>query len=366
MKICMIVEDYPPNGGGGGIFVKELSERLNRKYKLTIITRGKEDIKENENGLEIIRFNGNRISFFLKSLKYLISKPAFDLYHAHGVFCGLIARKIKLIKKRPIILHIHGYRNREVNGFVKYNIQNSLVKLDYDKIISVDDSSAKKIIELGVSKEKISVIPCGVDIKKFRSARNKIKRKCKVFLFVGRLEHVKNVGLLLEALKQLKNEKLTYDLWIVGTGSLEKELKEYCKINKLNNVKFFGEILHEKLPGIYQKADFFILPSKSEGHPLTLLEGMACGLPLIVSDILNLREIINKSKSGLIFKNGNLEDLKKEMKKLISANKKEIDILKKNGRKYVENNFSWENTEEKIEKIYEQTIIGFLNSNHKE
>ncbi|MFA5049577.1 MAG: glycosyltransferase family 4 protein [Candidatus Micrarchaeia archaeon] len=366
MRICMIVEDYPQNGGGGGIFVQELSKELIKNNEIVVISRGKKDRQQKEGKITIMRFAGSRVIFLLKAVNYLIKLKPFDIYHAHGVFCGLIAKKVQMFKKKPIILHVHGFRNEEITGFVKYNIQNGLIKLDYDRIISVDEESRKKMIELGIPKNRITTIPCGINTSKFKPPKKKKNNKNKTFLFVGRLEKVKNIGLLLEAFKELKCEGLEPVLWIVGTGSLEWKLKNYCKKNKLDKVKFFGEILHEKLPVVYQKADFFVLPSKSEGMPLSLLEGIACGLPLIVSDIPNLREIINKSKSGLTFKNGDLEDLKEKIKKLISANKKEIDKLKKNGRKYVENNFSWENTEEKIDGIYDRIITDFLSSNHKE
>ena len=169
-KICMIVEDYPPGGGGGGIFTKELSKRLSKEYKITVISRGERNSKKIEKGINVIRFGGNRIEFFAKSINYLIGSPAQDIYHAHGVLSGLIAKKIKLFKKKPIILHLHGFRESEVTGSFRYLLQKEITKLKYDEIISVDKESAKKVRAIGV-KNKITIIPGGVDTSKFKPSK---------------------------------------------------------------------------------------------------------------------------------------------------------------------------------------------------
>lgn len=350
-KICMIVEDYPPGGGGGGIFVKELSMRLCKKYEITVITRGeKQSEKIEEGGIRVVRFKGNRIEFLINVVYYLVTQPSFNIYHAHGIFAGLIAKKVKLFKKRPSILHLHGFRDNELIGIVKYHLQKEITKLKYDKVICVDEESAKKIEKLGVKRKEMAIIPPGIDIKKFRPTKRKKKKN--IFLFVGRLEKVKNLELLLEAVKRLRDKTRKFELWIVGGGTLEDKLKHYCKNNKLDNIKFLGYIDNKNINKIYSEVNFFVLPSLSEGNPIALLEAMSSGLPFIVSDIPQLSKIAMLSDAGIIFKKNDAEDLTNAMEKMIKMKNCNLKKMEKNSRRYVKNNFQWSDIIQRVEDIY--------------
>lgn len=341
----MIVEDYPPGGGGGGIFVKEISLKLNKKYNITVITRGEKDHDYKQDRITVKRISGNRITFILRSVEYLLKEKDFDLYHAHGSIAGVIAKKVNAIKKKPVILHIHGYRDKKYAGIVKHSVQNLILKSKFDWIISSDNFGRKKIKGLGV--KKVTTVSNGIDYTKLK----KSKTKKNIFLFVGRLEKVKNPLIMLNAVKSITRKN--FELWIVGTGSLEYKMKSYCKKNKLNNVKFFGYVDHNKLGEIYYKSKFFILPSLSEGHPIVALEAMASGLPIIVSDIPSLKQIVMESKAGIVFKNDNYRDLAKKIDQIMGIN---TGKMRKNSRKYVEKNFSWEKTSDKIDEIYKKVL----------
>jgi len=127
------------------------------------------------------------------------------------------------------------------------------------------------------------------------------REKVNNFLYVGRLAEEKSLKLLIETFNDLPNMTLT----IVGFGSQEHELK--AKAGK--NVVFTGAVNNANLPFYYQKADVFILPSKSEPWGLVVEEALNNGCPVIVSNKVGCREMLVTNRRGLIFRSGSKEDL---------------------------------------------------------
>lgn len=349
MNICMVVEHYPPLVGGGGTAVYELSNRLSKTHKITVITyhAKNQPVVSLENEITVVRFGNAKVTFFLRTFLYLISKNQFDIYHAHGTFCGLIAKIISLFKKKPVILHLHGYRDKKTVNIIKYKIQNFIIKSGFDKIISADSYAINQVEKLGITAEQLVQIKFGVDTDKFRPSDIGNQRK-NILLFVGRLVKVKGLNTLLQAMNLLKNEDI--ELWIAGKGEMETELKEYSSMNNLK-VKFLGELTQNELSDHYRKSKFLVLPSISEGQGLVLLEALASGVPIIVSDIPSLRETAEHCGAGFIFEKGSSEDLAKKILMCSSIDTINYSELKGNARVYAEN-FSWEKAADSINMIY--------------
>lgn len=169
-----------------------------------------------------------------------------------------------------------------------------LISIFSSKIIITSKTLKNKLPRL--AKAKIKLIPNGVDTKLFAPAKTPHESKNKI-LFVGRLEKEKNLFNLLKALTRIKNVHLT----VIGSGSLEHDLKTLAKNNKLF-INFIPKVNYHLLPKYYQKADIFILPSFSEGHSKVLLEAQASGLGCIVSDIHANRQIVKDHVNGIFCK----------------------------------------------------------------
>jgi len=182
--------------------------------------------------------------------------------------------------------------------------------------------------------EKVAIIPNYVLTDVFRPIERKEEKSGNRVCFAGRLDEQKNLFALFEALKGLDVE-----LVIVGSGPLRKELEEKAHKNGIS-VQFLGNIPHRRLPQILNSCDLFILPSLYEGHPKALLEAMACGLPVIGTDVPGIRELITHRETGY-FCGTSPEEIKEAIKEVM-ADKELRERMGRNAREFVVKNFSLE------------------------
>ncbi len=360
----MLVEDYPPKLGGGGMFVNSIAKELAADgERITVITPSyngdsdRAEQTENKNcEIRVVRLGKRRISYFFKGILTLLTEPKFDIYHAHGPLPGLMAKIVSFVKGGRTVLHIHGFREENVIGKLKFMGQNAILKLGYDKIISVDSESAKRINEIGVPHDKVITIPCGVDTNLFVPLQGRKTNSVPVLLFVGRLEKVKGLNNLIDAIGILKASGINVLAYLIGSGTMEDELMAEAKNKGLDNIKFIKSVKHDELPDWYNKADLFVLPSISEGMPLVLLEAMACELPPVISNIKSLKTIAEKSNAAITFECGNAKSLAETIEEELDRTDSEKQKLKKNARDFAVKNYSWGNTIRMIKKAYNEVV----------
>ena len=163
-----------------------------------------------------------------------------------------------------------------------------------DKVVVTTSSMRDQVLKrYRIPGEKIMVIPNYVLTNFFSptSTKRRLKRR---ICFIGRLDTQKNPIALLDAIRDLDVELL-----VIGRGPLEEQLHDKAKSENLP-VHFLGNVPHLQLPEILNSTDIFIQPSFYEGHPKTLLEAMACGLPVIGTDVPGIREIITHRENGYL------------------------------------------------------------------
>lgn len=355
MKILMINSEYPPLGGGQATANKYLYEAL-RNYphlEIDIITASADKyfIKREENGniyfLDIHK-NGKNIHFqsigelltftiksFFKAL-LLCKKQKNDLVIAWaGVPAGLVAFAIWIFFKTPYILLLRGsdvpfYDERwsHLDRFI-FSWLSPIIWKHATKVIA----NSKKLKDMAnhlSPKQRIEVINNGIDIQFFypRPKTNQVL----TIVSTGRLTERKGYQFLVEALKGLSDVQLI----LLGDGILKKELENFCLINKLD-VKFLGIQPRNKVAQFLQKADIFCLPSLNEGMSNSLLEAMACGLPVIVTDVGGTQELLNGN--GIIVQKKSVEQLREAIL-FFQKNPEYLDIYGKKSREIVEN-MSW-------------------------
>ena len=309
MNIAM-VGDFTPYGpitGGTGAHMitlsKELIKRGNEVFLITFPM--KHNIEEYED-VHIIKCKGFNIRLIRelcllingkKKLEKLVKKENIDIIHGHGLYTpGAVATEIGNKYNIPTYVTSHGPDMNVLykNPFLKKQINKVLYNAD--KVLAVSKHLMDKINNTSVKniQEKTSLHFNAVDISKFKEKPKKPNKKPTV-IFVGNLVKRKNVNTLLDAKKQ---SKTNYKLLIVGDGPEKDNLKNKVKNENIQDVTFTG--VKRNVENILPEADLFILPSFVEGLSVALIEALACGLPVIGSNIGGMNEAITPDVGLLI------------------------------------------------------------------
>lgn len=266
---------------------------------------------------EFMRFTKSR------NLKY-------DILHCHYYMSGLIGLEInkKSGIKLPLLMYFHtlalmknlvAHDELEKEEIERIQAEYTLVK-EVDLIITPTESEKSYLEYLYLAdKNKMVIIPPGVNTNFFKpidqcEAKKKIgtKKEDKILLFVGRIEPLKGLDMLMYALKVLimKNPELQVCLWIVGGDisqpqelwshqlKMLQQLKEVLHLSM--RVKFVGLKTQEELPAYYNAAEMVIMPSHYESFGMVTLEAMACGTPVITTNVAGVSQLIDKQHAALI------------------------------------------------------------------
>jgi rhamnosyl/mannosyltransferase len=292
------------------------------------------------------------IDFFRKFKKIRNDYDVIVIHHPNPI--AFLA--VWLFKpKGKIIIHYHSdIIKQRISGFLFQPILLKILQMS-GKIIISNPNMLKSSKILSKFSQKCEVIPFGIDNREIRekldeNLQKQIKEKYGDYiLFVGRLIYYKGVHVLLDAIKDLD-----INLVIIGTGKLEKKLKKQARDLGIEKKVFFLENKSRKeLINFFSQAEVFVLPSifKSEAFGLVLLEAMACGIPLISTELGTGTSYVNSDgKTGYVVEKDNVKKLKQAIEKILDN--KEIDF-KNNCLKRIENNFTFEKFIEDYKKVYE-------------
>lgn len=275
------------------------------------------DANERLDELDIIRhpFDIQRSPLSLKNfkafiqLKKIMKSEDFDVVHCHSPMGGVLTRLVgRSIKFSPIIYTAHGFHFYKgaplINWLLYYPIEKFLSRFT-DVLITInkeDYSRAKKF----KAKNVIYVPGIGVDTKKFSSItinKNKKRKELGVsedtilILSIGELIKRKNHETALKAIAKLKYRDFIYI--ICGQGELKSYLMDLAKsLGIEKNVKFLG--YRNDISEICVASDIFLFPSFQEGLPVSVMEAMASGLPVISSNIRGNSDLIDNEKGGFL------------------------------------------------------------------
>jgi D-inositol-3-phosphate glycosyltransferase len=203
------------------------------------------------------------------------------------------------------------------------------VVADCDRIIAATAEEQEGLhYYYGAEKDRIAVIPCGVNLNLFKPVDGSTVRRDigidgrKLLLYVGRMEPVKGLECLLKSLSYF-DEKDAPLLFVIG-GDIRnyshvhafKEMATAC--GALNRVHFIGSTAHDKLPLYYSAADACIIPSYYESFGIVALEALACGTPVIATDVGTMSDIITTPLAGVILKDNHPRTLFNEITRFLN------------------------------------------------
>lgn len=373
MKIIQTPARFYPYIGGVENYVYYLSKELVKLGdELTVICANEPQRREKE---VIDGINVKRLSYLGKiantnithQLPFTLSKEDFDIVHTHlpTPWSADWSNMVSKFKKKPLIVTYHNdiIGNGAANFIARFYNSTALKSLlnGADKIIVTQPNYLQSSPYIRKYEDKIEILPNGVDVDKFKPLN--INRQENTIFFLSILDEFhgyKGLDYLLNALKLVKMEIPNVKLIIGGEGTL---LSYYIKItNDLglkDNVEFHGFIPDEKIVEYYNKCSVFVLPSissKQEGFGIVVLEALACETPVIGTEIIGVATDVKKNNSGIIIPPKNIDELTNAIIKLLS-NKAKSKKMGVNGRKLVEDEYTWAKIAKMIQPIYEELLL---------
>ena len=348
MKIAMVGQ-FPPHIGGVGVHIHSLSKELIRQgHEVYVITYPHKDIRDID-GIHVIGTKGVNIPglrglFFAinakKELKELIEREDIDIIHGHYLFPAGWA-SVKAGKSTNTKTYVTSHGSDMFELYKKQAYTRPLIRKvlkDADVVLAVSNALKDEIIKTKIPniEKKVRLHWNSVDINKFKTTKENESKFRKelvhefniaadkpIILFVGNIIKRKNVDLLLEAKKQLNTKA---NLVVVGDGPLLEQLKakaekEYFDGN-LENVYFTGS--RTDVEDIIPSCDLLVLPSFTESFGLVLIEALACGKPVIGSNVGGIKEIITEDV-GLLIDPNDSKDLANAIDRILTDN----DLMEK-------------------------------------
>jgi len=392
MRILQVINAfYPPySAGGPALATYKISKALaKRGHEITVFTtnilntnslfvsRKKEvDIHK----IKVIYFNNflfkssMHIYFsaeFIEAIKREISN--YDVAHVHEYrsYMSLAVNHYAKKHRTPLVLQAHG--QLPIVGSWK------ILKITYDilfgykllknasGVIALTQIEAKQYENMGVPKEKIFIVPNGIDLAEFSNMPFKgtfrkkygVPENKGIILYLGRIHWIKGVDILVRAYALLAKQPGFKDAILVVAGPddgyLDRVKSLVRELGISNSVLFTGPLYGRDKLSAYVDAEFVVLPSRYETFPNVVLEAYACAKPVIASNVEAMPDIVLNGETGLLFRAGNEKELAGALAHLLE-NPKEAERMGRNARKLAEEKYSIDKIAAELEKVYEEVI----------
>jgi len=395
VKVCFISPEYLPLSGGTGAYVYYLSKELVKHGHSIYVVTGYDESRD-------VKVNEQLYVFFLKTPKTPIIRSF--------LFAGSALRKLNKIRGsfpvdithanlplvpnfavpegfgKTLISTVHSTWKGEAeaikgepysrlnpnekfmvsfNWFLRIFEEKMLERSN--KIIAVSDFTRRELLQYyKVKEEKIRVIHNGVDVNKFKPARDKRKAKEELglnpediaILSVGRLYARKGLFTLIESMPAVVRRFRNAKFVISGKGQSNEMKKLIAHAEKLgirDNILFTGYFPDKKLPKLYQAADVFAFSTFYENLPFAVLEALSTGLPVVTTRVGGIPEMIDSGKNGFLVQPFNAKELSDRVLYFLEhpAEANEMGFL---ARKIILERFDWRLIVKKVLKVYEEAL----------
>jgi D-inositol-3-phosphate glycosyltransferase len=405
-RIALISEHASPlatlggvDNGGQNVYVAQVAKNLvHLGYAVDVFTRRDDpelnEVQAWENGTRIIHVPAGPARFVNKEalLPYMRSFTRFmvdfiqregmyDLIHANFWMSGLAALKIKQALRIPFTITFHALGRvrrkyqAEQDGFpdTRFSIEDEIVSAA-DWIIAECPQEKEDLIQLyHADPARVAIVPAGYDPAEMRSMRKDSARKQlglatddKILLQLGRMVPRKGVDNVIRGLARLKRDyHIRAHLLVVGGETDEPDPRATPELARLleiareeavkEQVTFVGRRERDRLKYYYSAADIFISTPWYEPFGITPLEAMACGTPVIGSDVGGIKFTVQDGKTGFLVPPRDPDALAVRLAQLYA----DPDLLKRLGRqatRHVKECFSWTTVVKQLVQVYEQII----------
>jgi len=388
MKILQVIPYFAPawHYGGPVSAAYNLSKELVKMgHSVTVystdVPTPEYRIKENEETIDRInirRFknlsNGiaskHKIFLSLSMISAIRNNlKEFDIVHMleYRTIQNVIARHYAKKHRIPYILQAHGsvetYFQKGALKRLFDCIWGYRILKDASRLIALTSAEAKQYQTMGVSEDRIIIVPNGINLSEFENLpqRGEFRRKyglnhnLKIILYLARINRIKGPDLLVKSFAELSKEMADVKLVITGPDDgylpiLRKLLKELGSEEK---VLFTGPLYGRDKLEAYADADVYVLPSRYETFPVGVLEACACGVPVIVTDRCGIADIID-GEAGLVVPYDE-EHLQRALIRILGDDKIRLQFGER-GKLLVREKFNWGKIAEQVEAVYQSLL----------
>lgn len=397
-RILMITSDYEPSYGGIGVHVKNLTDELIKQgHRITLLVGRMKTCREYVYGTEepysvtldteerkVVEIHTDFERMFSKEEQEILSgleeKDVFDyetailnqffikgaaaylehsadsyrLIHLHDAFISFGAVMLSRRLQIPIAVTMHSMNSGE--GWLIDNVRRYLVN-NVDRILCVSDFIRSEILRRFRVQDESRLLTVHNSVNLTVRKREAPILPNGEIIFCGRLEEVKGVDLLIRAVSRLPQPyRERVRLTVIGTGSMEEELKDLCgKLQVQEQTEFTGLISQDEVFQYYENAMCVVLPSRKEAFSTAALEAMGKGCCVLASDAGGFTELIRDGENGFLFEAENVQELAGKLE-YIFEHIETVNEAAKRARQMVSKEYSWENTAKKISDIYEEIL----------
>ncbi len=366
MRLILVNYEYPPLGGGAGNATACIARALARQtHEVSVVTAAFGDLRGTEQeceNLSVIRLPCRRArqdrSNYIEMLSYVIAamralpriareRRADGLIVFFSLPCGPLGWLVRTRVGVPYVVSLRGgdVPGAETRVGMIHRVLAPLRRAVLRRARAVVASSAG-LARLSEQADPIpvKVIPNGVDTKYFYPVTDKRVDTAQVrFLFAGRFQPQKNLFVMLDQFaRAAAQSRKPLHLTLIGDGPQRGDLQAHVQtLGIADHVDWPGWLDKAALRGAYQRADVFLNPSLYEGMPNTVLEAMACGLPVIASRVIGNDELIEHNATGLLFDLDHPGDLMQAMVGLAEAQER-CATLGAHARQRACERYSWD------------------------
>ena len=351
MRILRVAQKvYPDTKGGGQYHVHAMSrDQAAMGHDVTVLTtRDDPELAEVEerDGYTVVRVNpgvtllGNDVSPAVA--RYLWGETGeHDLIHAHSHL--YFATNLAALKRRlgdiPLAITNHGLYSQSAPEWVFRQYLRTLGRWTYnraDVAFCYTEVDRDRLRDFGVN-TRIEVVPNGIDTERFTPdgpESELVESEGPVVLFVGRLVEGKRPEIAIEAISRLSDHQ-DVELYVCGDGPLKSTLEDSAG----PEVTFLGAVPYDEMPAVYRSADLLVLSSRAEGVPRTVMEALSTGVPVVSSDLSQLRSAFGDEISYVSDQDisGFADEIRKEL-----TNNREVNL---------KGTFQWDRTVEMTTEI---------------
>jgi D-inositol-3-phosphate glycosyltransferase len=403
---CPLAKLGGRDSGGMNVYVRELARDLGaRGVEVDVFTRWRERddprIQTLGPNARVIHIQSGPIGYWPKMAVYehldeftekLLEHAAsegksYDIIHAHYWLSAKVARTVELRWNVPTVQMFHTL------GLVKREVMDEDVDGESDVRVEIEREAVRKSAAVVAASEielselrrlyradlsRVAVIPCGVDPTVFHPVRQADARELlgrdqceRLVLFVGRIEQIKGIDVLLRALgilfQRYPEMQSEICLLVVG-GALDPgddapETEKILELRRLvhehrleSNVSFVGSRGQEELALYYAAADVCAVPSLTESFGLVALEAMACGTPVVATKVGGLQTVIDHGESGLLVPAGDDKALAEAIAQVLMDARLRMHLA--HGARDRAEKFTWRRVGDRIVDLYDRVLRG--------